>query len=216
LSIRSICNVIFFGDVSLNIRNNQETEPGTRHVMTLRTVVVINEKMKQIVRGSNRLYVISLNAMFASRVTAKGVGGFVEVTALLRDFSQRLEKLVVIITQKIDSLITQSALMVKKQKHNKLLFEAVSLSSGVSVPNHVVLSNHKIYDEVDMLSIDFSRQLVLCEKLMQIGDSLAVLAKVEAVSSADDGSLAPITTDMTETINHISENLLASQAIVAN
>ena len=204
---------------SMNIREQNSvgvSELISQGSLSLRSVSLINERMKRIVRGSNRLYIISLNAMFSSRSATNGGSGFIEVTALLRDFSQRLDKQVESITTQIDNLILQSALVIKKQKHNKLLLEAIELSDGVSVPAHVYANDKKLSEEINALSDRFSLHLVRCEKFMKIGENLSVLAKVEAAVSADDATLLePITHDMAETINRIGECLNESQLILA-
>jgi len=189
---------------------------GVNYSLSLSDVAEVHHKMKQIVKGSNRLYVISLNAMFASRSAANGATGFVEVTALLRDFSQRLDNQVAAITIKINSLIHQSAALIKKKRLNHLMQQAVDQSDEITPPEKFILDNKKIYEEIEKISVEFTRQLSRCERILQIGENLAVLAKVEAVASDDDGhSLTPITTDMTETITHIGECLTQSQHIFA-
>jgi len=184
--------------------------------LSLRTVSEMHEQMKEIVKGSNRLYIISLNAMFASRTTKNDATGFVEVTALLRDFSHRLDNHVTEITDKINNLVFQSAAVIKKQKLNALLHQAVAMSDNIAIPENFISNHELIYREINHIYTDLLRLLGRCEKLMQIGENLTVLAKVEAVAGDDGGStLTPITVDMTDAINHIGECLAESQQIIA-
>lgn len=183
--------------------------------LTLNNVAVINENMKKIVQSSNRLYVISLNAMFASRAISHGTNGFIEVTALLRDFSKRLESQVDIITSKINSLIVDSAQQVKTQKHNALLAQAVLLTEDMEMPARVSEHTQQVQKETGLLLSEFNTQLSRFQKLIKIGENLAVLAKVEAVTTNDDeNALLSITSDMTETIGHIGDCLAESQRVI--
>jgi len=187
-----------------------------QHVLSLNAVAEINEKMKLIVQGSNRLYIISLNAMFASRSATTVVRGFVEVTALLREFSQRLDHQVESIKNKINDLVLQSASLIKKQKLYNLSKLAVNQCDGIELPPIFLSNCQNIVSEIEEDSADFLRQLARCEMLLKIGENLAVLAKVEAVASNDDGlALTPITADMSETITRIGEHLMESKNILA-
>lgn len=197
-------------------KKDESTNVCLENILSLTTVARINENMKTIVNGSNSLYVIALNAMFASRAITNGANGFVEVTALLRNFSQRLDAQVSAIQIQIDSLIYQSAVMIKKQKHNKLLQEAIYLSDSVHIPEHVRENNKKLCEEIETFIANFTMQISRCEMLMKLGENLSVLAKVEAAATEDGAiSLTPITQVMAETINHISDSLLDSKNIIA-
>lgn len=201
-------------DMATSLQHANKTESGQAS-LTLNDVARINENMKQIVQASNRLYVISLNAMFASRAISHGTNGFIEVTALLRDFSKRLESQVEIITSKINSLIVDSAQQVKTQKYNALLTQAVLLAEGMEMPARVSKHTKQVQKEAVLLLSEFNTQLSRFQKLIKIGENLAVLAKVEAVTTNDDeNALLSITSDMTETIGHIGDCLLESQRVI--
>ena len=185
-------------------------------VLSLTAVANINESMKQIVKASNKLYVISLNAMFASRATSRKDSGFVEVTALLRDFSQRLEIQIMAITKEINTLVNHSALLSKQKRMCLLLTAALNNAQYENIPESVSLQVQNINTEVEAFLTNFSRLLARCEKLMNIGENLAVLAKVEAeVSDTEERKLKPTTHDMSETIDSIGNLLKKSQIILA-
>lgn len=184
-------------------------------ILSLKSVAEINEKMKQIVNASNRLYVISLNAMFASRSIGNGVKGFIEVTALLRDFSNRLDTQVGEISSEINNLVFQSASLTKKRRLNQLIRKALTLSSNFESSKQLKDQSLEFDQTLEDLTESFSRQLSRCEFLMKIGENLVVLAKVESVS-AEGADLTPITDAMNATIISISEDLAKSQAILVN
>jgi hypothetical protein len=176
--------------------------------INLGRIADVNENIKQIVRTSDKVYMIALNAMFMSRKTKVGVSGFSAVTSELRSFSGKLNKHMSKLKIRIGLLVDQVA-RVSKLKKRRLLLEAAISRSGIHSHRKLnCIESDSLDLDLDIAVSQFLNELNKALTLIGVGQNLVVLAKVEANGAGElSHELTDIANSMDDTIVLI-ENLV--------
>ncbi len=170
----------------------------------INNIITVNESVKQVVGISRKVYLIALNAMFMARKTDGMASGFGSVTTELRGFSDRLERQMQSLAEGIYQLVQLLAQLLKQQRYRGYL-EQTSKNIDDPLLNQQfdeVLARHNSYLKQTADDFEVQKSRVLCDlekasKLCDMGDNLAVLAKIESVGT---GSLSAALKQVSEQI----------------
>lgn len=145
---------------------------------------------------------IALNAMFMSRKTQHGINGFSAVTSELRNFSGKLNKRMNTLSEQIATLVGLVATASKQNRNQQLILAAYRKANLNMDCIRATQSDSALNTAVAQLVMELERAL----NLIGIGQSLVVLAKVEANNAGELSQvLTGIANDMDSTIAFIEE-----------
>jgi len=183
-------------------------------------VTQINELIKSIVNISRQVNLAALNAMFVSRRGGERTLGFATVTTEMRKFSHGLDRQM----QRLANSLTELILVLsqcKKAEHTaKLMHKALEQSVsvlGIEVRREIEArlgsKLRKISTDIEQTAHQVFVQLEKSETICNVGQTLAVLAKIEAQSGGEyEQSLMNVSNSIETIINNIETNLkLAKQ-----
>lgn len=185
--------------------------------ITLKEITEINKRMRSALHESRRLYRVSLNAMFASRKINVGVEGFIEVTSLLRDFSDRLDKQVNRLAGSVTQSVYSVATLMKLRKMLRLVEQAFSDAKKRYKTLYIENETKRVTIETEQLVQRISSEIERSLMLIGVGENLAVLAKVEASTVPEEiNNLNTITDDMEVIVVNINQHISESRQYISN
>ncbi len=181
----------------------------------IHTVTLVNESVKEVIAISNKIYLIALNAMFLARQTDGQANAFGSVTTELRGFSDRLERQMRNLSEGIHELVGAVAEEAKDRRKYGLMLRVQKSLKG----NPYCILVDRIIEEEQAHSkkvreyVKKQKKKVLLSlgkesKICHIGETLAVLAKMEAIGAgSSSNALRQIADKVDQTVNEIHEVL---------
>ncbi|NOZ10912.1 MAG: hypothetical protein GXP09_07745 [Gammaproteobacteria bacterium] len=180
-------------------------------VRDIEEVIAVNEAAKRIMDTSHKVYLIALNAMFMARKVDGSAAGFTTVTTALRVFSDHLNEGMSALSQVIYDLVGSMAVLLKLQRYTRYLSRArgsdrTSLRARMvqKVLDRRIAELETAYGGFVSTRRKVQRDLERASKLCDMGEILAVLAKIESTSA---GSLA-------HSLNQVSEEIEQTVAAI--
>ena len=153
------------------------------------SVTHINEELKHITAHSRRIYLAALNAMLIARKISSNRSGFSSVTQELQSFSQKLDLLTSSVEKEIGILISNEAQYLKIRLLAKLGNKTLNSAeiNLTTLDRTELLSRLKLKQENADSQKNESRKNILLtlrnlEKHCDLGENLAILAKVESTT----------------------------------
>lgn len=175
-------------------------------------IAAINTRISAIITRSEKIYMIALNAMFLSKKSTAGMGGFSSVTAQLRGFSRTLSKRMEDLRRQTSELSTTVAENRKLLNYNRIVENIDKLANGEltlhkNLRESITLARGESEHKADLLQ----KELLRLEKLIGVGQNLTVLAKVEATNTGSiSDMLMSISSDMDDAIAEIDRFISTS------
>lgn len=166
---------------------------------------IINEQIKQIVRISDTVYLVALNAMFQARKAKGRAAGFATITTEFRRFSRDMDLAMTRLKKLVDKLIMVLAGYLKRKKIFDLLSSAncKRVSNGKNQPC-AEQSMNMIRRELQDAGAQFGAELAKIRRLCEVGESLSVLAKVEANAAGEfTDALMPVVTQVGQSVEKL-------------
>lgn len=186
-------------------------------IVTLSEISEINEHTKDVLKESRRLYRVSLNAMFASRRINVGIDGFIEVTSLLRDFSDQLNSQVIRLSSSVNQAIYYMVLLSRAKNRIRLTDLAVKLAGRQFTTSSLNQHVNDLTNKSELIVTKINSEIGRCLRLIQVGENLTVLAKVEANSvPVHSGDLDTITNDMDGIMLSINSNIMDTRSYISH
>ncbi len=184
--------------------------------ITLKEITEINIRMRLALHESQRLYRVSLNAMFASRKINVGVEGFIEVTSLLRDFSACLDKQMNALADSVTLSVYSAATLIKLRRLLRLLEKAFSNANKRYKTLYIEAETKRSTIETEKLVQRILAEIERSLMLIGVGENLAVLAKVEASTVPEKiNNLNTITDDMEVIVVNINQHIVESRSYIS-
>ena len=175
----------------------------------LQIIVQVNEKVKQVVALSNRIFIVALNAMFQAR-RAKALG-FNTVTGELRKFSADISESMVVLKEAIEFQVEFITNYQQKKHLVGLLGRVRTEGASDQVLAHLIPMEKKMQArsvEFEAHFMDcfrkFEKALKKAERACETGHSLYIHAKVEAQSAGENiGSLLQVVEQIESSVHSL-------------
>lgn len=170
----------------------------------IRETVAMSETIKQSSGLARRIYIRSLNAMLTARRHGRS-HGFVSVASHLGRFSADLERAIGSLLVSVAEVV-QRATELQRRRHRGAIAER-TLAGDVYAGTAVAAFRHRttvaVAERQQALSsarAHLRRDLRALLRLCDVGNNLAVLARVEAGAHADLTNVARETGELVDTI----------------
>lgn len=150
------------------------------------TVVAINAGVQQVAEATRRLYLVSLNAMFTAKQNGGRAGAFARVTAELRSFAERMQRQMELLREYIFKLVEQVSEQRRQRRCFTLMERAEALAREEGYAGPVLTGRGRVRAMAESLAatcILFGRALKETRRLLVAGETLVVMAKVEAAAA---------------------------------
>lgn len=193
-------------------------------VINYSNVTHINETIKQIVNISRQVNLAALNAMFLSRKGGNRTVGFAAVTTEMRKFSNGLNQQMQRLADSLTKLIYVLSLCKKAEHTSSLMHRALDLSGPLlqddvrkNIVDRIETNITDISLQIDATTQNVFKQLEQSETICNVGQNLAVLAKIESQSGGEyEAALMNVSNTIEEIILRIESNLQQAKAIASS
>jgi len=185
---------------------NYELKRKEENFSPIRTIMLLNQRVKEITLYANRVYLTALNAMFMARRVSSKTMAYTRVTTELRKFSHQMDESMSELSDKISNMVFKSAECRKNLQRRVKMTHALSLTNNATSRRILELrqyyqqnneNDRSAFSKVSQVIINHMNRL---NDLIRIGQNLVVLSKVEAMQA--DG--------YTEVLADISERIESS------
>jgi len=188
----------------------------------LRTIMLLNQRVKDIAYHAKKVYLTALNAMFMARRVSSKTMAYTRVTTELRKFSHQMDKRMHILAEKFSEMVYKIADCRKTMRKKHHMIRALNMTNtSDSIRVMELRARYQDDHEDDRTAFIKMRHVISVEMvrlndMIRVGQNLVVLSKVEAMQAEEYTEvLADISTRIEASLENVETIVKEMQQKVA-